>query len=517
MTERNFGQTVQNWIGIVTNVMDPHQSGRVQVRVFGRHDDRVNIPDSDLPWAQVVQPVTSSARGRMGTAPVGLVVGSRVFGQWLDSDRQYPLILGSVGRAGSIIPGQTEDGAPAVNTAVGSIPAATQNNVSNPYSSLFDSRVSIEQIDSGQVDIDNVELGTGTVMTEAVEEGMEFAKAPTTGSAEPNETDVLAILQRVDPMSAISALPCFPSNAIQLQLQIDLGSIAASLINTISNAITGALLRIIDTIGAGIDSVLNAISAAANGIANFRDALGALQAGGICGAPRALASINAGTQSLARSFASIQRARQQFGNAPGAIRQSLGIAATTISNIPTAIFRPVQVLVSAPVGYVQEYYRADQDPYPGYIRWFDPNNNDAERVFTLRDGQPNFGSAAEHVQFDVEQQATSAFRNALFSGPLTSATLSNIMNQVVGVGQAQGLLRSMGSGFNPSSIAGMAALAARVAPTIISAVQGNFQARISVSVLPNASAVQQAATNFTRVQTALAMRRARFETALRRI
>jgi hypothetical protein len=63
----------------------------------------------------------------------------------------------------------------------------------------------------------------------------------------------------------------------------------------------------------------------------------------------------------------------------------------------------------------------------------------------------------------------------------------------------------------------MAALAARVAPTIISAVQGNFQARISVSLLPNASAVQQAATNFTRVQTALAMRRARFETALRRI
>jgi hypothetical protein len=83
----------------------------------------------------------------------------------LDSDRQYPLILGSVGRAGAPIPGQTQNGAPAVNTAFGSIPSPTQNNVSNPYSSLFDQRVSIDEIDSGLVDIDNVELGTGTVKT----------------------------------------------------------------------------------------------------------------------------------------------------------------------------------------------------------------------------------------------------------------------------------------------------------------------------------------------------------------
>jgi hypothetical protein len=518
MTERNFGQTVQNWIGIVTNVMDPHQSGRVQVRVFGRHDDRANIPDSDLPWAQVIQPVTSAARGRMGTAPVGLVVGSRVFGQWLDSDRQYPLIMGSVGRAGAAIPGQTQDGAPAVNTAVGSIPGATQNNVSNPYSSLFDSRISIEAIDSGSTDIDNVELGTGTVMTEAVEEGMSFAKDPTTGSAEPGETNVLEILRRVDPMSAISALPCLPTNALQLQLQIDLGSIATNLINTVSNAITGAILRIIDTIGGAIDQVLNSIATAAASIANFGDALNALATGGLCGAPRALSSINAGTQSLARSFSSLQGAVQQFGNAPGEIRRSLGLATDTIrSNVPSALFVPVSVSATAPTGFVQEYYSADSDPYPGYIKWIDPNDPSASPTFTLRDGQPNFASAMEHVQYDTELSATRSLRGALTSGSLTGSTLSSIMNQVVSTGQTQGLLRTLGSGFNPTSIAGMAALAARVAPTIISAVQGNFQARISVSVLPNASVVENAVTNFTRVQTSLATRRARLETALRRI
>lgn len=518
MTERNFGQTVQTWIGTVVNVMDPHQSGRVQVRVFGRHDDTVNIPNADLPWAQVVQPVTSAARGRMGTAPVGLVVGSRVFGQWLDSDRQYPLIMGSVGRAGTAIPGQTDGGAPAVNTAVGSIPGPTQNNISNPYSSLFESRVTIQDIDSGNADIDSVELGTGAVMTEAVEEGMSFPKDPTTGSAEPNETNVLEILRRVDPMSAISALPCLPSNALQLQLQIDLGSIAANLINIVSNAITGAILRIIDTIGAGINSVLNTIALAANGIANFGDALNALATGGLCGAPRALASIDAGTQSLARSYSSLQKAAQQFGNAPGEIRRSLGIAGDTIrSNVPSALFVPVSVSLTAPTGFVQEYYSADADPYPGYIRWNDPLNPSASPVFTLRNGQPNFASASEHVQYDTELDATRSLRGALTSGSLSGTALSAIMNQVVTTGQTQGLLRTLGGGFNPTSIAGMASLALRVAPTIISAVQGNFQARISVSILPNASAVQNAVTNFTRVQTSLAMRRARFETALRRI
>lgn len=516
MTERNLGQTVKMWIGTVTNVMDPHQSGRVQVRVFGLHDDFVNIPTADLPWAQVTQPTTSAARGRIGTAPVGLVVGSRVFGLWLDTDQQYPLVMGSLGRAGEIIQGQTQDGAPAVNTAVGSIPGATQNNVSNPYSSLYDSRITIQTIDSGQENIDGVPLGTGTVMTESVEQGMQFAKLPTTGSADASETNVLEILRSVDPSSFISALPCLPTNALQLQLQIDLGSIAAGLISAVTNAVTSALLQLMDSLG--VNQVLNAIEQAANGIANFRDALDALTTGGLCGAPRALSSINAGTQALARSYSSIQSAAQKFGNAPNAIRESLGIAGSNIiSNIPTAAFRPVVISVSVPVGYVQEYYAANIDPYPGYIKWVDPNDPSATPVFTLRDGQPNFRSATEHIEFDIQQTAFNALRNSISGGAIASSALSSVMNQVVGVGQIQGLARTLGSGFNPQSIAGMAALALRVAPTIIAAVQGNFQIRISASILPNASQVQSAVAGFTRVQTSLAMRRARLETALRRI
>lgn len=516
MTERNLGESVRMWFGIVTNVMDPQRSGRVQVRVFGRHDDRVNIPDSDLPWATISQSATSAAHGRIGTAPVGLVVGSKVFGFWLDTDQQYPLLTGSIGRAGSIIPGQTQNGAPAVNIAVGSIPNASQNDPNNPYSGLNPSRVTIQEIDSNQQNIDSVPLGTGVVTTEAVEEGMQFPKLPTTGSADPSETDVLQILRRVDPTSSLSSLPCFPSNALQLQIQIDLGSIGAALINTVTNAVTNAILSIIDSLG--IDQVLNAIDQAASGIANFRDALDALASGGLCGAPRALSSINSGTQALARSYSAIQTAAQRFGNSPSEIRRALGFAQTEIiSNVPSAVFRPISVSISPPTNYVQSYYAASQDPYPGYIRWYDPNDPSAQPVFTLRNGQPNFVSAEQHVQFDVEQIARNALRTAIIGGNLTSTTLNTIMNQTVGIGQVQGLIRSMGNGFNPANIAGMASLAASVAPTIIGTVRGVFEGNISFSVLTDTSRITNAATNFTRLQTMLAMRRARLETALRRI
>lgn len=515
MTERNFGRATNSFIAEVADVNDPHQAGRVRIRIYGRHDDKTNIPDSSLPFAQVIQPVTSAANGRMGTAPVGLTVGSKVIGMWIDADQQLPVILGSVGRAGDPIPGQTVNGAPAVNIETGSIPGSSQGVAANPYTVLNGNRVSIADIDSRQANVTSVPVNTGTVITEAVEDGMQFPNAPTTGSAEASETNVLQILRRVDPTSSISALPCLPSNALQLQIQIDLGSIAAGLINTVTNAVINALLQLADSLG--ITQVLNAIQSAANGIANFSDALKALASGGLCGAPRPLASINAGTQALARSYSSLQKAAAQAGNAPNAIRAALGTATgTIISNVPSALFRPIQVSPTIPVGFVQEYYAADADPYPGYIKWIDPNNPDTEPVFALRDGQPNFSSASQHVEYDVTQVAIGALRSAITGGNSAQA-LTAAMDQIVGVGQVQGMIRSMGNGFNPSSVAGMAALAAKLAPTILSAVQGNFQARISVSVLPNASALNNAATKFTRLQTSLEMRRARLETAMRRI
>lgn len=516
MTDRNFGEVVQSWIGHITNVMDPHQSGRVQVRVFGRHDDTTNIPDSDLPWAQVLQPVTSAARGRIGTAPVGSVVGSRVYGVWLDTDHQYPLVLGTVGRAGTPQQGQTEGGAPAIDIAQGSIPPATQNSASNPYTSLYETRVTATQIDSGQQNIDSVAPTTGVAVPQAVEQGMEYATLPTTAAADAGETNVLQALQTVDPTSALSAIPCLPTQALNIQIELNLGSIAAGLINMVADAVTGALLELMNVLG--VDLVLNAIETAAAAIANFSDALNAIASGGICGVPRAAAQIGAGTQALARSYSSIQGAIQRVGKAPEAIQAALGQTVARIeANVVGASFRPISVSVEAPVGYVQSYYTAQADPYPGYIRWFNPIDVSAQAIFTLRNGQPNYKSAQEHTRYLTQGSTLQALRLPITQGNLSADGLVGIMTRSVNFGQAEGLIRTLGNGFNPQSIAGMAVYAATVAPQIIGAVQGVFQNGISVSVLQDTNAIQQATTRFTRAQTMLEMRRARLESAFKRI
>ena len=77
------------------------KSGRVQLRVYGIHDDEENIKDEHLPWAMPIQPITSAATNRIGIIPTGMVVGSRVLCCFLDDERQHPVILGTYARSGS--------------------------------------------------------------------------------------------------------------------------------------------------------------------------------------------------------------------------------------------------------------------------------------------------------------------------------------------------------------------------------------------------------------------------------
>jgi hypothetical protein len=511
MTERNFGEQTSTWIGIVRNVMDPQQSGRVQVRIFGRHDDEVNIPDHDLPWAQVSQPVTSAAIGRIGTAPVGPVVGTRVHGYWLDRDFQLPMILGALGRAGEEIPGQTQGGAPAVNTAVGSIPAATQGSPTNAYTVLSPERINISSVNSGAVSIENVSRTEGVVVTQAVEQGMVYSSAPTTAAADPSASNILAIFNQVDPTGTISSLPCLPNAAFNLNISIDLGSIAAGLINLVADALTRTLLDLMESLG--INSVLRAIDQAAFALANFRSAIDALTSGGLCAAPAALNFMDRGTQALARSYSNIQTAVQRGANSPQTLRDRLGYARDEIlSRAPTEAFRPVSVVLTAPAGYVQEYYSFQRDPYPGYIRWTDPTRT-GDPIFTLRNGQPNFVNASQHASFDVSGAIQSTLLNSIRSGRLDTRNLQGILAQATGVAQISALRGVIGGG-NPAQII---AAAARLVPAIYASVTGLFNPSVSISVLPNTQAISQSLQRFTQAQTVLAVRRTQMENAIRSI
>ena len=84
--------------GVVEDRQDPYLIGRVRVRCFGHHTgDKEELPTKDLPWAQVMLPVTSAGISGIGQSPTGLVEGSHVFGFFRDGeDRQEPVVMGSL-------------------------------------------------------------------------------------------------------------------------------------------------------------------------------------------------------------------------------------------------------------------------------------------------------------------------------------------------------------------------------------------------------------------------------------
>ena len=92
--------------GVVEDRNDPAQLGRVRVRCLGFHTESLeDLPTADLPWAQVMHPVTDPSMQGLGSSPSFLVEGSWVIGFFLDAvERQQPLIIGS-------LPGEPVDSA----------------------------------------------------------------------------------------------------------------------------------------------------------------------------------------------------------------------------------------------------------------------------------------------------------------------------------------------------------------------------------------------------------------------
>ena len=81
-----YGSEAHWGIGVVEDVNDPLQAGRVRVRIYGIHTPDINeLPTSDLPWSQVMMPMNSASLSGAGTSPVGVQAGSMVYGVFLDA------------------------------------------------------------------------------------------------------------------------------------------------------------------------------------------------------------------------------------------------------------------------------------------------------------------------------------------------------------------------------------------------------------------------------------------------
>lgn len=103
-----YGDQTRWFLGEVVNIADdPLKLGRARVRIFGVYDE---IEDDDLPWAQVVVPITHTVHKGNGQT-LGLLVGAQVFGIFLDGQNsQLPLIVGSIPKEGDRPPLSVEHG-----------------------------------------------------------------------------------------------------------------------------------------------------------------------------------------------------------------------------------------------------------------------------------------------------------------------------------------------------------------------------------------------------------------------
>jgi GH24 family phage-related lysozyme (muramidase) len=92
-----YGDQTYWGIGIVEDIHDPAQQGRVRVRIYGLHTDDYNqLPTRLLPWSTVTVDATNAGTSGVGRSPTGLVRGSLVMGFFLDGKDKQDFIVTSV-------------------------------------------------------------------------------------------------------------------------------------------------------------------------------------------------------------------------------------------------------------------------------------------------------------------------------------------------------------------------------------------------------------------------------------
>ena len=86
------------FVGVVEDRADPKHLGRLRVRCLGYHTENLDkLPTADLPWAHVMNPITSATVSGLGQTPLGSVEGTWVIGFFQDgADAQMPVIIGTL-------------------------------------------------------------------------------------------------------------------------------------------------------------------------------------------------------------------------------------------------------------------------------------------------------------------------------------------------------------------------------------------------------------------------------------
>ena len=181
----------QWFVGVVEDRSDPKTLGRLRVRCLGYHTEGLDkLPTADLPWAHVMNPITSATVSGLGQSPLGAVEGTWVVGFFQDgSDAQQPIIIGTLPGVPSELPdtGSKKGFMDTINGAYPKYKNETDvnrlavNDADLPHSSLTirkaDRTTKIGRADFNEVDLGRANLG-GT-FTLAGDDGTEFNEPET--------------------------------------------------------------------------------------------------------------------------------------------------------------------------------------------------------------------------------------------------------------------------------------------------------------------------------------------------
>lgn len=453
MTDRSLGTHTAHWFGIVVNPIDPEQSGRVQVRIRGRHDDTTNIPDHCLPWAIR----SHDSHGRVGNVK-HLRKGAQVFGIWYDKDYQIPIMIGTIGKAGNLIGNMSTDGKPAIDLKYGAVPAYAQGSVYSNYTRLNPNRPSLLAINAGLADVSNVVLNAGVIFTESVQKLLKIPLYPTNASIGKDVSqDVLKITQMADPSFQNSVLKCFVPNL----LKINSMNIMSAIGQMLAGALVGALLALANKLGLfKLLGMLNqALAAAANVLGQAQQImsmLNSIAAAACLPNPINQNLLSAPLQAVATAMYALNSAvgwvagmannpisAATYSAVNGLLSDNNSVQPKPASVQTSSSAVPAPIVDEPPDNYVQVYYQ-EQDPYPGFIEWEDPDNVQP-KVYTRRKEEPMYGSPEEHTHHVMQNHLSTGIEQMVSSNSLTIQGLMAYMESASSLGQTFAATRVMGA------------------------------------------------------------------------
>jgi hypothetical protein len=180
----------QWFVGVVEDRSDPKTLGRLRVRCLGYHTEGLDkLPTADLPWAHVMNPITSATVSGLGQSPLGAVEGTWVVGFFQDGgDAQQPIIIGTLPGVPSELPdtGSKKGFQDAVNGAYPKYKNETDvnrlsvNDEALPHSTLT-MRKADRTLSVGTAQIDGIFNGVATIERD-LDEGGTASGSPQGGS-----------------------------------------------------------------------------------------------------------------------------------------------------------------------------------------------------------------------------------------------------------------------------------------------------------------------------------------------